>query len=254
MCGLAGAILGKKRRRRDELRVIGGIVTELLILNETRGTDAAGVAVIRNDGSHKLLKRPGPASALAEDKLFHRVLELDNKVTAVLAHTRRKTRGTERNALNNHPIRAGRVIGTHNGCIANADFLVRKLRLPRHAEVDSEVLFRLVDRGKDKGEFLRMLRRCRGRISAAFVCLDEPTSTYLLKGDMPLHTAHVPKLRAVFYASEAWMLSEALSGFPWGELHLDPLTFSAFNVEALLDFTQEDVSFRTPEAIPWPTE
>ena len=252
MCGLAGAILGKKRRRRDELRVIGGIVTELLIMNETRGTDAAGVAVIRKDGSHKLLKRPGPAGILVEDKLYHTVLDLDNKVTVVLGHTRRKTRGTERNALNNHPIRAGRVIGTHNGYIANADFLARKLRLPRHAEVDSEVLFRLVDRAKDKAKFLRMLRRCRGRISAAFVCLDEPTSVYLLKGDMPLHAAHVPKLRAVFYASEEWMLDEALSGLSWRELPLDSLTISTFDVEALLDFSQEDVSFRIPEATPWP--
>ena len=50
MCGLAGVILGKKRRRRDELRVIGGIFTELLVLNETRGTDATGIAVVRKDG------------------------------------------------------------------------------------------------------------------------------------------------------------------------------------------------------------
>ena len=253
MCGLAGAILGKKRRRRDELRVIGGIVTELLILNETRGTDAGGVAVIRRDGSHKLLKRPGPASALAEDKLFHRVLELDSKVTAVLVHTRRKTRGSERNSLNNHPLRTGRVVGTHNGHLANADHLARTLCLPRLAEVDSEVLFRLVDRAGDKGEFLRLLRRCRGRIAAAFVCLDQPTTAFLLKGNMPLHAAHVPKLRAAFYASEPWMLDEALSGFSWRDLPLDPLTLSTFDTEDLLDFTQEDVSFRTPEATLWPT-
>ena len=51
MCGLAGAILGKKRRRREELRVIAGVFTELLILNQSRGTDASGVAVVRKDGS-----------------------------------------------------------------------------------------------------------------------------------------------------------------------------------------------------------
>ena len=50
MCGLAGVILGKKRRRREELRIIAGVFTELLVLNETRGADAAGVAVVRNDG------------------------------------------------------------------------------------------------------------------------------------------------------------------------------------------------------------
>jgi len=106
MCGLAGAILGKKRRRREELRVIASIFTNLLVMNETRGTDAAGVAVIRKDGSHKLFKRPGPASALVEDKLYHAVLDLDNKVTVVLGHTRRKTRGSALNLLNDHPIRS----------------------------------------------------------------------------------------------------------------------------------------------------
>ena len=113
MCGLAGAIMGKKRRRREELRVIAGIFTELLIMNETRGTDAAGVAVIRSDGSFKLFKRPGPAGCLVDEKLYPSVLDLDNNVTALIGHTRNKTRGSEHNSLNNHPIRAGRVIGTH---------------------------------------------------------------------------------------------------------------------------------------------
>jgi len=252
MCGLAGAILGKKRRRREELRVIAGIFTELLVLNETRGTDAAGLAVIRKDGDFKLLKRPGPAGVLVEDKLYHAVLDLDNKVTVVLGHTRRTTRGSAMNLLNDHPIRAGVCLGTHNGHLANADFLVRKLRLPRLAEVDSEVLFRLADRARDTGNFLRLLSRCRGRISAVFVRLDEPCQAHLLKGDMPLTVAHVQRLRTVFYASEAWMLAEALSGHDWQMLEMDPLTLSTFDVEALLDFTQQDVSFKTPEATPWP--
>jgi len=250
MCGLAGAILGKKRRRREELRA--GVFTNLLVMNETRGTDAAGVAVVRKDGSHKLFKRPGPASALVEDKLYHAVLDLDNKVTVVLGHTRRKTRGSAMNLLNDHPIRAGLCLGCHNGHLANADFLVRKLRLPRHTEVDSEVLFRLADRARDTKGFLRLLSLCRGRISATFVRLDEPRKACLLKGDMPLTAAHAPRLRAVFYASEEWMLAEALSGYDWQVLEMDPLTLSTFDVESLLDFTQEDVTFRTPEATLWP--
>jgi len=124
--------------------------------------------------------------------------------------------------------------------------------LPRHAEVDSEVLFRLADRARDTRGFLRLLSRCRGRISAAFVRLHEPCVAYLLKGDMPLTIAHVPRLRVVFYASEQWMLAEALSGHDWQMLEMDPLTLSTFDVEALLDFTQQDVTFRTPEATLWP--
>ena len=247
MCGLAGVILGQKRRRRDELRVIGGVFTELLLLNQKRGTDAAGVAVIRKDATFRLLKRPGPGVDLVAGKLYWRVLDLDNKVTVVLGHTRRKTRGSEQNLLNDHPVRAGACMGCHNGWLANADRLVEELGLPRVAEVDSEVLFRLVDRSRNDHEFKTLLARCRGRISAAFVRLNEPGKLRLLKGDMPLFAAHVPRLRAVFYASEAWMLRAALDGQRYDMLELDPFTLSTFDVCDVLDFAQQDVSFRIPE-------
>jgi len=257
MCGLAGAILGKKRRRRDELRVIAGVFTELLVLNETRGTDAAGLAVVRKDGSHKLFKRPGPASALVEDKLYHAVLDLDNKATVVLGHTRRKTRGSESNNRNNHPACVGPapiLAATHNGCILNADYLAKKLRLPRKAEVDSEVLYRILHRAGDIAELRKLLALCRGRMSVAYVRMDKPDRLCLLKGDMPLSAAWVRRLRAVFYASEDWMLEKALAGFDREELEIDPMTLSFLDAEDPLAFTQENISFRTPEATLWPTE
>ena len=44
MCGPAGAILGKKRRRREELHIV------------------AGIAAIRNDGDFRLFKRAWDAT------------------------------------------------------------------------------------------------------------------------------------------------------------------------------------------------
>lgn len=250
MCGLAGVILGRKRRRRDELRVIGGVFTELLLLNQSRGTDAAGVAVIRRDGSHRLIKRPGTAANLVAEKLYWRVLDLDNKVAIILGHTRQKTRGSEHNNQNNHPIVVcRRLCATHNGHLSNADQLARELRLPRTAEVDSEVLFRLIDRSRDDREFESLLARCRGRISAAFVRLVEPDRLRLLKGDMPLHAVHVPRLRSVFYASEAPMLRAALDGHRHQMLELDPFTLSTFDTRHVLDFDQQDVTFQTPVGV-----
>jgi glucosamine 6-phosphate synthetase-like amidotransferase/phosphosugar isomerase protein len=248
MCGLCGVILGRKRRRRTEIRQIAGLFTELLLDSQIRGTDAAGVAVVRRDGSYKLFKRPGPAALLVEDKLYGRVVSLDNKVTAVLGHTRRKTRGSEHNSRNNHPIVVGRLVcGTHNGTLANADHLASTLRLRRAAEVDSEVLFRLAERSRSDTEFRSLLARCRGRISAAFVRLDEPPKLRLLKGDMPLHAAHVPRMRAVLYASEPWMLQTALQDLSHEMLALDPFTLLTFDTADVLDFHQTDVFFRTPE-------
>jgi len=245
MCGLTGVILGRKRRRRDELRVIGGVFTELLLLNQRRGADAAGVAVIRSDGRYRLLKRPGLASTLVAEKLYWRVLDLDNKVTIILGHTRQKTRGSELDNVNNQPCRCSRTLATHNGHIWNADHLVRQLGLPRFAEVDSEVLFRLIDRSHDDRQFKSLLARCCGRISAAFVRLTQPDRLRLLKGDMPLHAAHVPRLRSVFYASEARMLRAVLDGHRHQMLELDPFTLSTFDTRDVLDFDQQDVTFQT---------
>ena len=256
MCGLAGAILGQKRRRREELRVVAGVFTELLAMCEARGKDAAGAAVVRQDGSHKLFKRPRPASELVEDKLYHCVTSLDNKVTVLLGHTRRKTRGTERDNANNHPKCVGPepvLAATHNGCILNADALAKRLRLPRKAEVDSEVLYRILHRAKGVADLRRMLSQCRGRISAAYVRTDRPDRLCLLKGDMPLSALWIPRLRAAFYASEGWMLDEAFAEYERTYLELEPMTLSCFDAENPLEFAREHISFKTPEATPWPT-
>jgi len=186
--------------------------------------------VVRKDGSYRLFKRPWPAGDLVEDKLYHEVLELDNKVTVILGHTRWKTHGSEQNSLNNHPIRAGRVLGTHNGVITSADDVARELRLPRVGEVDSEVLFRLADRAGDLRRFNRLVRHCRGTVAAALVRLDEPGTVWLVRGDRPLHAAYVPRLRTLFYASERWMLPHALEGLKWQPVELPPFTVRALDM------------------------
>ena len=93
-----------------------------------------------------------------------------------MGYTRWRTRGNEFNNHNNHPIRAGIVLGTHNGTIFNADHLFRRLGLPRYAEVDNELIFRLVDRfapegpqhrtGRGLGQALPSPRRVPGPGSA----------------------------------------------------------------------------------------
>ncbi len=94
--------------------------------------------------------------------------EVDDRTTVLMGHTRWRTRGDEANNLNNHPIRAGDVIGTHNGTLYDADYLFRRLRLPRFAEVDSELIFRLADRcapkgAIDLGRLGASLAQCRAR-------------------------------------------------------------------------------------------
>jgi len=177
MCGLAGVIFGKKRRRAEERDYLAWLFTRLLVLSESRGPHATGVAWLNRDGEHRLFKRPVPAGQFVTDKAFQEVLAgMDNRATLLVGHTRWRTRGDERINRNNHPIRAGDVIGTHNGTIYNADHPFRRLRLRHFAEVNSESLsvfpsgsnFRLADRAfrdetPDLEHFKRDLALCRGR-------------------------------------------------------------------------------------------
>jgi len=260
MCGLTGVILGHKRRKRDELVTIRTLFTGLLLLNQKRGHHATGVAVIRRDGSAAVFKRPVAASGLIQAENYWHTLQLDSLVTVILGHTRYKTQGSARNNANNHPLvigpsagtaggARGVVYGTHNGTVLNADELFHRFRLPRAAEVDSEVLFRMVRRAKNDAEFKSMLALCAGSTSAAWVCQDKPGRLRLLKGDMPLDAAYAPRLRAVFYSSEAWMLRSVLARQPHRMLDLNPFTLSTFDASDLLDFTQQDVFFLSPAAM-----
>lgn len=249
MCGLTGVILGRKRRTHDELLAIRSAFTGLLLLNQKRGHHATGVAVLRKDGSATVFKRPVAAGSLIQAENYWHTLEPDNAVTIILGHTRFRTCGSERRNANNHPLETAACFGTHNGTILNADELFRKFRLPRAAEVDSEVLFRMVDRAENDREFKSMLALCAGSTSAAWVRRDAPGRLRLLKGDMPLDAAYAPKLRAIFYSSEAWMLRSVLAREPHRMLDLDPFTLSTFDANSLLDFTQQDVFFLSPSAM-----
>ncbi|HOC92748.1 MAG TPA: glucosamine 6-phosphate synthetase [bacterium] len=247
MCGLTGVVLQAKRRRKTERNEIGRVFTDLLLLNQARGKDAAGLAMIRRDGSYSLFKRPGPAEKLILEEKYAEVIgRLDNKTTCILGHTRLKTRGTEANSLNNHPIRAGAVIGAAAGTILNADALFRKFRLPRRAEVDSEFIFRLADRKESIEDFTACLRNVRGGMSAVFTRTSAPDTVLVIKGNKPLTLWYHNGFRAVFYSSEEWPLEEVIgNSADVVPLDVAPFTLSVFQTDDLLDFHQHDVQFIT---------
>jgi glucosamine 6-phosphate synthetase-like amidotransferase/phosphosugar isomerase protein len=159
-----------------------------------------------------------------------------------LFQTRWRTPGSEANSRNNHPIRSGIIIGTHNGTIYNADYLFRRLGLPRYAEVDSELLFRLADRFAPDGNidsrgFRKALRLCRGQMSAVLVSRLDPGTITVLKGNKPLSLRYSRKHRAVLYASEAEYIEAALDVLRgWRELEMPPLTMLTFRHENIKEW------------------
>ena len=250
MCGLAGVIFGKKRRRAEERENLAWLFTRLLVMSECRGPHATGVAWLNRDGEHRLFKRPARAGQFVTDKAYQEVLSgIDNRTTILLGHTRWRTRGDERVNRNNHPIRAGDIIGTHNGTIYNADYLFRRFKLRRFAQVDSELLFRLAhnavrDDRIDMERFRARLELCRGQITAVLASRLDPETILVLKGNKPLELRAHRRYRVVLYASEPAFLDAVLADERgWRELPVPPMSMVVFRHEDLMEFSRESLEF-----------
>jgi glucosamine 6-phosphate synthetase-like amidotransferase/phosphosugar isomerase protein len=134
-----------------------------------RGADAVGYAVCV-EGTVVVHKQQTGARALLE------TIDVPPSTHQTLVHVRDYTKGHPTIAANNHPVRHGRVVGIHNGIIANDDELLARHAIERHEPemtVDSEAIFALVDA---HGSRTGSLEEARGAMAAAWVDERDPPS------------------------------------------------------------------------------
>lgn len=246
MCGLVGILFGSKDRTRSELDYFIKVFAYLLLLSEERGPHATGVAWLKRNGKHRLLKQPQKAIQFVRDKSFLDFLaSVDSDVTWLAGHTRWQTVGDASNNANNHPLLAGSIVGTHNGHISNADSLFARLKLPRSAEVDSEIIFRMADDTLCDGHidiaaFKKQLALCSGRISAVMASVICPEEVVIIKGNMPLEIRYSKAHQIAIYASDARYLDIALAGqSDWKSVGLSPMRIATFTCDCLTASTCE---------------
>lgn len=244
MCGQAGIILGKKRRTREERKALIKMFSQLLLLNQTRGKDATGVALVDSDGSYSLLKDATPAKNFISIGYLSDVVNLKSfteNTTLIAGHTRWATVGKPSNPRNNHPIVAGSVLGTHNGTIVNADQAANTLGVPRKATVDSEVIFRIattlcLNAGRiDMDKLKSNLHILRGEMSSILVSRHDPETVIVLKGTKPLSLVYSKKARAVLYSSEDYHLNAVIHGsaLGWRKIKVKKNRYLRFNHRSL---------------------
>lgn len=146
MCGIAAILLHPQERPENIWQDIRKSITENLLANEERGKDAAGVAVVQTNGTVVMAKMPVSASEFVVTEQYHSVLsQIGPQTTAILGHTRKPTKGTVFSCDNNHPIYTETVVGIHNGHIENDNEIFVNTGSVRRGEVDSEIIFRLLD-------------------------------------------------------------------------------------------------------------
>lgn len=225
MCGLCGVVIGEKASRR--VAEIDGVVDtfiRLLLGSERRGPHATGVAWVKRDGAMQVAKEPLPARTFLQSETFiDWLIGVDRQVTYLMGHTRWPSLGSIHNPENNHPlslsVSTGQALAvTHNGTLTAVQQHFKRLRLPRTAQVDSELLARITQRhthacGIDLDAVLADFQPLDGRMSLALVATTNPEEIILLKGNMPLEIRLHPRSRVLLYASEARILDQAMASY-----------------------------------------
>ena len=190
MCGICGLIYyGNNISSHVFGYQLKNIFIDLFKASTVRGTDASGIAIL-NDKKIYTYKNNVPATKLLEEKEMKNILStitMGASVKAMLGHTRAQTKGSAVYNVNNHPIIAGSVVGIHNGIINNDDLIFEvNPNLERRGQVDSEVIFRLIDDYLKMGKTLVdsvkfMATRVVGSMAGAFLCSSNPRYVVLFR-------------------------------------------------------------------------
>ena len=141
MCGIFG-FSGNSKIKDSELQLI----KNLLILSESRGKEACGLAIDGNS-EIKYLKAPIPASDLINTPNFN--LQISNAIESdfktVIGHSRLVTNGYEQDNNNNQPVVKNGIVAIHNGIIVNDKELWDIVgRESKKSELDTELIPTLI--------------------------------------------------------------------------------------------------------------
>jgi len=254
MCGLAGVILKQKTRTEKELFEISGAFEQMLVKANVRGGHATGFAIIDKHGDYHICKKPLDSFDFFKNPEVHESIDLlYEDVTCLMGHTRYATLGSPSINKNNHPLRTGKTIGTHNGSIHNHKYLFNKFNMKRFAQVDSEAIFRLYDESKSVKDFTKnRLKKVRGKVAIVWADLEFPDYVYILKANNPLKMAYIPEFDIFAYGSTDEILT-----FPKWE-HYEPinidsntmlrintknLTFEKTNIEITEPYARKNVGY-----------
>ena len=203
MCGIAATFLTPQARPASDWQAIRENFTANLLFNELRGRAATGLIVLQADGQAHLWKEALPAREFVQTAVYRDLLRtIGPQTTLMLGHTRLPTKGDPANNGNNHPIQVGAVYGVHNGRIRNDDQLFAQGNRLRLAEVDSEIIFRLIAETEGEPERMKLaLEALQGEFTFLAGNGRCPTRLLVVKHRNPLSLHYQPTWQALIFTS-----------------------------------------------------
>ena len=219
MCALYGFINYGKILSKKELKKL---VRNLSIASELRGTDASGVAYVRN-GKIVIYKKPQPS---------HEVnFYFPSDITILTGHTRMATHGDARNNYNNHPFVGHTAEGDfalcHNGVLFNYEQVQKQEQLPKtRIKTDSYIAVQLIEK-YGKADF-DTIGKTSELVNGSFVftVLTDEEKLYISRWDNPIFLLHFPKLGIYVYTSTKEIMQMALRGTIFEKQTIDVIPVS----------------------------
>ena len=205
MCAIYGFVNYKHLLNGQQLKEL---VRNLSIASEVRGTDASGIAYVKN-GYLSVYKTPKPSHEV--DFFF------PSDTTILTGHTRWTTQGSAKNNCNNHPFVGNTADGSfalcHNGILRNDKELAVQYHLPKtEIKTDTYVAVQLLERHSSLcfETIAEMCETVRGDF--VFTILNDDNTLYLAKGNNPICLIHSKRLGLYIYSSTSEIMTESLKG------------------------------------------
>ena len=164
----------------------------------SRGTDATGIA---GWGTGKLMYHKAALPA----KFYRFPSEIIGSTG--IGHTRMATTGRPENNNNNHPICAGHIVGAHNGMLWAHEWSADRFGLTLEHQVDSELLFRVLEHTSDHDRRVEMFEKIEGDATIVWLDSSQPDTLFAAAmGGRPAHYVRTKDGRFVVASTTATCL------------------------------------------------
>src|SRR5215471_15645486 len=164
MCGIFGIVCASDLTLDRTLA--RSLALSLLRFSQTRGSEAAGIAV--HDGERiGVLKQGGSVADFLANPKLHALIDAgfdtydrrrqagNGSALAIVGHSRLATNGTQSNSDNNQPVITRGAVALHNGIVVNDRALAARYpAITLAGELDSEVLAGVLRKKLDESKDL----------------------------------------------------------------------------------------------------
>lgn len=205
--------------KRGQWRQIHNLLTNMLVVSESRGTHASGFAAIDAKRGFVVDKRPVPSRVFVALSTKWRRL---SKASCLIAHCRAATHGSPRTGdnRNNHPFANDSLAIVVNGMAGNFRAVAEQNGLRLHTECDSEVVLRLIE---NEGNVPQGLSTClyelSGGLAAAALDVQRRSVWVARNEDRPAWLLRFAGIQGAFVCSTRDIVEESVHR-AWGRAGL----------------------------------